>query len=339
MGTEDGSKTDFYIGLFLAVTSSIFIGSSFILKKKALIKLAGMEGGLRASAGGYGYLKEWMWWAGVLTMGVGEACNFAAYAFAPATLVTPLGALSVLVTTVLSSKLLKENLNLLGKIGCAICLLGSCVIVIHAPKEENVSTMEELGYKMQDAGFILWVIFVMAASGVLVFYAAPRYGQTNILVFITICSVIGSLSVLGCKGFGLAVKETFGGRNQFKNGLTYFWLVSIVVCVTVQLNYLNKALDIFNTAMVTPIYYVFFTSFVIIASGILFNEWFKLGALDIFGNIAGFLITIVGIFQMQLFRDVNITLSQLQHLLWKRSDRAGEVSSYRFEILQNQLEK
>lgn len=32
-----------------------------------------------------------------LTVGVGEAANFAAYAFAPAMLVTPLGALSVLV--------------------------------------------------------------------------------------------------------------------------------------------------------------------------------------------------------------------------------------------------
>lgn len=34
---------------------------------------------------------------GVLTVGAGEGANFAAYAFAPATLVTPLGALSVLV--------------------------------------------------------------------------------------------------------------------------------------------------------------------------------------------------------------------------------------------------
>lgn len=33
-------------------------------------------------------------------VGIGEACNFAAYAFAPASLVTPLGALSVLVTLV-----------------------------------------------------------------------------------------------------------------------------------------------------------------------------------------------------------------------------------------------
>ncbi len=32
-----------------------------------------------------------------ILVGTGEAANFAAYAFAPATLVTPLGALSVLV--------------------------------------------------------------------------------------------------------------------------------------------------------------------------------------------------------------------------------------------------
>jgi len=32
-----------------------------------------------------------------VSVGIGEACNFAAFAFAPATLVTSLGALSVLV--------------------------------------------------------------------------------------------------------------------------------------------------------------------------------------------------------------------------------------------------
>jgi len=33
-------------------------------------------------------------------MGLGEVCNFAAYGFAPASVVTPLGALSVLVRCV-----------------------------------------------------------------------------------------------------------------------------------------------------------------------------------------------------------------------------------------------
>ncbi len=47
--------------------------------------------------GGYSYLVEPLWWAGMLTMIVGEIANFAAYAFAPAILVTPLGALSIIV--------------------------------------------------------------------------------------------------------------------------------------------------------------------------------------------------------------------------------------------------
>lgn len=68
-----------------------------------------------------GYLRDWVWWIGFLTselqqlnfcdnlhlqkhlfsVGVGEGFNFAAYAFAPASLVTPLGALSILVAAVL----------------------------------------------------------------------------------------------------------------------------------------------------------------------------------------------------------------------------------------------
>lgn len=45
----------------------------------------------------------------------------------------------------------------------------------------------------------------------------------------------------------------------------------VVVCVGTQLNYLNKALDIFNTAVVSPIYYVMFTTATLLASGILFE--------------------------------------------------------------------
>lgn len=108
--------TDFFIGIGLALASSIFIGSSFILKKKGLIKLTSYNGSIRAgsynkcimtrfiwvlisfvASGGFGYLREFQWWAGLLTMGLGELCNFAAYGFAPASVVTPLGALSVLV--------------------------------------------------------------------------------------------------------------------------------------------------------------------------------------------------------------------------------------------------
>ena len=44
---EERGEYDFYIGLGLAVSSSIFIGGSFILKKKGLLRLA-KKGSMRA---------------------------------------------------------------------------------------------------------------------------------------------------------------------------------------------------------------------------------------------------------------------------------------------------
>ncbi|CAL9707192.1 unnamed protein product [Knipowitschia caucasica] len=153
------NKNEFYIGLSLAVSSSLFIGASFILKKKGLLRLA-RNGSQRAAHGGYAYLKEWLWWAGLISMAVGEAANFAAYAFAPATLVTPLGALSVLVSAVLSSYCLNERLNVHGKMGCLLCIIGSTVMVVHAPQEEEVSSLSAMAEKLKDPGFIVYATFV-----------------------------------------------------------------------------------------------------------------------------------------------------------------------------------
>nr|GMD79270.1 probable magnesium transporter NIPA4 isoform X1 [Ipomoea batatas] len=125
-------------GLVLAISSSFFIGSSFIVKKKGL-KKAGSGSGLRAGAGGYSYLLEPLWWAGMVTMIVGEIANFAAYAFAPAILVTPLGALSIIIRQESG-----ERLHIFGIIGCVLCIVGSTIIVLHAPQEREIENVQEL---------------------------------------------------------------------------------------------------------------------------------------------------------------------------------------------------
>ncbi|KAK1278563.1 hypothetical protein QJS04_geneDACA007411 [Acorus gramineus] len=75
---------------------------------------------------------------------VGEAANFIAYAFAPAVLVTPLGALSIIVSAVLAHFILKEKLHYLGILGCVMCIAGSVVIVIHAPQERSITSVQEI---------------------------------------------------------------------------------------------------------------------------------------------------------------------------------------------------
>lgn len=77
-------------------------------------------------------------------------CNFAAYGFVPATLVTPLGALSVLVSAIMAAQFLKEKLTTIGKIGCGLTAIGSTVMVIHAPKEGEVNSVRDLLLRIQE---------------------------------------------------------------------------------------------------------------------------------------------------------------------------------------------
>lgn len=77
-------------------------------------------------------------------MALGEFANFAAYAFAPAILVTPLGALSVLIGAILGAYFLGEELGTLGKLGSAMCLIGSVIIVLHAPPDQPIETVDEI---------------------------------------------------------------------------------------------------------------------------------------------------------------------------------------------------
>ncbi|KAK8571655.1 hypothetical protein V6N12_027733 [Hibiscus sabdariffa] len=137
-----GMSSDNVRGFVLAVSSSVFIGSSFIIKKQGL-KKAGASGP-GAGQGGHSYLYEPWWWAGMITMIIGEVANFAAYAYAPAILVTPLGALSIIFSSVLAHFILKERLHIFGMLGCALCVVGSTTIVLHAPRERDIESVKQV---------------------------------------------------------------------------------------------------------------------------------------------------------------------------------------------------
>lgn len=47
-------------------------------------------------------------------------------------------------SAVLASFLLNEELGHLGRTGCALCLLGSLIIVLHAPPDKEVKTVDEI---------------------------------------------------------------------------------------------------------------------------------------------------------------------------------------------------
>ncbi|XP_068600746.1 magnesium transporter NIPA4 [Brachionichthys hirsutus] len=317
---QTSSSYRLWLGLTLALLSAVLIGGSVILKKKALLRLAG-TGHTRAGDGGHGYLKDWLWWGGLFTMGAGEACNFGAYMFAPATLVTPLGALSVLISAVLSSHLLGEVLNAVGKLGCLLCILGSILLVIHAPEEQEVTSLQDMTSKLLEPGFLVYMSAVLVLCAVLVFYFSPRFGSSNILVYISICSLLGAFTVSSVKGLAIAIDTVLYDMSVLANPLTWILLFTLIVSIVTQVNYLNKSLDTFNTLLVYPIYYVLFTSVVLSTSIILFQEWKDMAAVDVVTTLGSFLVIVVGVAMLHLFRELKVTVRELTNQLSQPVER------------------
>ncbi|KAL4976979.1 magnesium transporter NIPA-domain-containing protein [Aspergillus desertorum] len=292
--------SDKYIGLLLAILSTMAIGTSFVITKIGLnhaTERHGFEGE------GFSYLKSPTWWVGVSTLAIGEAANFAAYAFAPAILVTPLGALSVLIGAVLGSYFLKERLGVLGKLGCAMCLLGSVVIVLHAPPDQPVDTIDEILQYALQPGFLIYCLAVAVFATVMIYRVAPVYGKRNPLIYISICSTVGSVSVMSVKAFGIALKLTLGGHNQFTHASTYVFLIVTAFCILTQMNYFNKALNEFSTSIVNPLYYVTFTTATLCASFILFKGFNTTDAVNTISLLCGFLIIFSGVYLLNISRN------------------------------------
>eukprot|EP00892_Ulva_mutabilis_P011559 jgi/Ulvmu1/8776/UM048_0031.1 len=299
--TQDDAFNDRNIGIALAVCSSAFIGASFIIKKKGL-RIAGNHG-VRAGAGGLSYLRQPVWWAGMLSMAVGELANFVAYAYAPAIIVTPLGALSVIVAAVLAHYMLKERLNTFGALGCFLCVVGSIIIVMHAPPDQPFTSITQIRALALQPQFLLMAAVAAAVVAWLVLVAAPREGGANLLVYIAICSAIGGFTVISCKALGIALKLTATGRSQLGHADTYIVAGVTVACITTQMYYLNRALDTFNTAIVTPVYYVMFTACTLAVSCVLFAP--RLSGVAAVSEACGFAVIVAGTFLLHSTKDLD----------------------------------
>lgn len=237
----EGRPTYFkVIGIGLAVASGCFIGVSFVMKKVGLLKAN--EKYHEVAGEGYGYLKNFHWWAGMILMIFGEICNFGAMIFTDAILVTALGALSVVITTVLSAIFLKERLSLIGKVACFLCVLGAIIIVLNSPAESAVANIQEMQGFVIAPAFLAYAGCIIVGVAVAAFWLGPKYGNKNMFTYISICSWAGALSVVATQGLGAAIAAQAAGTPQFNQWFLYVLLVFMIGTLLVEIVFLNVSL-------------------------------------------------------------------------------------------------
>lgn len=239
------------------------------------------------------YLKSPYWWAGIVLMIVGEAGNFLAYGFAPASIVSPLGVVALVSNCIIAPYLLKERFRQRDFWGVAVAIAGAVIIVISAKNEEGKMGPDDVWHAITRWEFETY-LGITAVLVIILMWASGRFGDRTILIDLGLVGLFGGYTALSTKGVASLLSDTLWRALTFP--ITYLLVFILVMTAVAQIRYVNRALQNFDSTQVIPVQFVLFTISVIVGSAILYQD-FKSATGERIGKfIGGCLLTFLGVY-------------------------------------------
>lgn len=239
------------------------------------------------------YLKSPYWWGGIVLMTVGEAGNFLAYGFAPASIVSPLGVVALVSNCIIAPCLLKERFRQRDFCGVMIAVAGAVVIVLSAKQSED-----KMGPSDVWAAITRWefetYLGITAGLMIILIWASERYGEKTILIDLGLVGLFGGYTALSTKGIASLLSDTLWRALTFP--ITYLLVFVLVVTALLQIRYVNRALQRFDSTQVIPVQFVLFTISVIVGSAILYRDFNSATGDHVGKFVGGCLLTFVGVY-------------------------------------------
>ncbi|XP_052257360.1 NIPA-like protein 2 isoform X2 [Dreissena polymorpha] len=293
---------DLVIGCVLAICGNLLISVSLNLQKYTHMKNEAREVAIH-------YTKDPMWWLGVSLMVIGEVGNFSAYGYAPASLVAPLGTTTVIANMFLAALFLKEKIGPENLFGSALAVLGAVLVVGFAPKKEKILDGIMLMSLLKNMGFIVYTCIELAILAVLLLLLHVKK-MTRVVIYLLIVAIIASFSVISAKAVSSMVQLTFAGDSQLKYISLYVMLIIMVSTAILQVKYLNMAMKKFESTIVVPTNFVFFTLSAIIAGIVFYQEFMGMTALEIFMFLFGCSMSFLGVYFIVVGRKIPAAVIQ-----------------------------
>ena len=239
------------------------------------------------------YLKSPYWWIGLTFMVVGEAGNFLAYGFAPASTVSPLGVVALISNCIIAPCLLKERFRQRDFWGVCVAVAGAVIIVFSANNSETKFGPSDIWSAITRWEFMTYLGITAVLIAILM-WASSKYGERSILIDLGLVGLFGGYTALTTKGVASLLSDTLWRTLTFP--VTYLLLLILVVTALMQIRYVNRALQRFDSTQVIPTQFVLFTISVIVGSAILYRD-FKSASGDQIGKfIGGCLLTFLGVY-------------------------------------------
>ena len=291
-GTSDGGSgldagSSLAIAVVLSVTGDIVTACSLTLNKYVHNRSAERRTRPRASG---------LFWLAMIGLVLGEVGNFIAFGFASPTVVSPLGAVSVIANAILARVLLHEVIHVRGLLGILVAIAGSVLVVVFAPPTiEDLPASELIRLLSQVPAIVC--LSVVGAAVVALATIAPRYGRRFLLINVMLCSLIGSITVLSSSFVSKFLRDVSNGDyDVLLSPLPYIFMPVMVLGGFLQLLFLDKAMAVFDSTRVVPVYYITFTLVSITSGGVVFRDFWRFEPFEATFFCVGCLLCFVGVF-------------------------------------------
>ncbi|PWY79125.1 DUF803-domain-containing protein [Aspergillus heteromorphus CBS 117.55] len=239
------------------------------------------------------YLRSPYWWVGIVLMSLGEVGNFMAYGFAPASIVSPLGVVALISNCVIAPIMLKEKFRKRDLWGVLVAIAGAVVVVLSAKSSEEKIGPHDIWVMITRWEFELY-LGVSAALIVGLMWASGKYGSRSILIDVGLVALFGGYTALSTKGVSSLLSFTLWHVITFP--VTYLLVFVLFFSALMQIRYINRALQRFDSTQVIPTQFVLFTLSVIIGSAVLYRDFESFTADRGSKFVGGCLLTFLGVY-------------------------------------------
>lgn len=245
------------------------------------------------------YLRSKLWWTGLALMGLGESGNFLSYGMAPASLVAPLGAVSLLSNVIIAPAMLHETIHAFDLIGIFLAISGAVAVVSSAgPSGSEPLDPQHLWAALSRPTFLVYTGTMLVLAVTLMILCSTSVGKRSVLAHVGSCAVFGAFTVLATKGISSFLVLDMGDDSpawMLHEPLFYILVAVLASTAVAQLAYLNRALQSFDSRKVVPTQFVLFTVSTIVGSSILYHDFARMSWGQVTGFTVGVLITFLGV--------------------------------------------
>ncbi|KAG0437783.1 putative magnesium transporter NIPA8 [Dictyocoela muelleri] len=307
------SKNYWIFGVILSVCGNLNISLGLNLQKKSFTRSSFIIGNFELNT----------FYIGLFLYVVGKTLGFSSYIFGNQSVLASLGAVGLIANSIFAPMINNEIFTWRDFAAIFLVLTGSSVILANTSKTPKIYSLCELMKMYQRKETILWFLFIAFLIITLFFtikfieinsdwHLPGDYFQflsidtiffdenrailkyTMIIFYVGLSATIASLTTLFAKSFGEMIDQTINGDNQFINGITYIFLILIILCTTLQVFWLNRALRHYDALLAIPVFHVIWTVFSVITGAVYFNDFEYYTVTQLKGFVAGLAIIFLG---------------------------------------------